>query len=265
MLKNFFLVIIFLLGLRRDKILWALFVVSLLLVVSVPIISLFSMRQVQELAVTLSLSGAGLFLLVCTVFLGATSIWRDLEKRFAVGVLALPLSRPQFVLAKFFSLGLFLLFSLLVLGLLSALGVTLASSQYASDRPLVWANFVLAFVMLGLKYLLLLALTLVLSALSTSFFLPVFGALGLYLAGSASHQVVEFLLQNPDKFSPSFIQFVQFLHYLLPNFSAFDYQIYAIYGLPLVWGEVAVSVFYGTVYIVCALWLAAALFQRREI
>jgi Cu-processing system permease protein len=259
------LLFLFLSGLKRDKVLWSLGVVSLLFVVSIPIFSLFSMRQVQELAVTLSLSGTSLFLLVCTVFLGATSIWRDLEKRFAVAVLALPLPRYRFVFAKFATLGLFLMLSLVVLGALSAFGATLAAAQYAPARPLDWVNFTLAFGMLGLKYLLLLALTLALSALSTSFFLPVFGALGLFLAGSASFQVVEFLLHNPERFSPLFIQVVQVLHYLLPNFAAFDYQVFAIYGLPVVWSEVVMSVLYGLIYIVFALVLAAALFNRREI
>lgn len=254
-----------LLGLKRDKVLWSLVATAFMLVVLVPVLSLFSMRQVQELAVTLSLSSTSLFLLICTVFLGATSIWRDLEKRFAVAVLALPLSRRHFVFAKFFALGLYLILSLAVLGLLSTVGVMLAVSQHPPERSLNWLNYFLAFGMLGLKYLLLLALTLALSALSTSFFLPVFGALGLFLAGSASHQVLEFILQNSEKYSPFFIQFLRFLHYLIPNFAAFDYQVYAIYGLPISWAEVGMSLLYGVVYIIVALMLAAALFNRREI
>ena len=265
-MKIFFnFIILCLWGLKRDKVLWSLLAVSLLLLVLVPLFSLFSMRQVQELAVTLSLSATSLFLLVCTVFLGATAIWRDLEKRFAVPVLALPLSRQTFIFGKYFAVGLFLLLSLVILASLSALSVALAAAQYPPERALDWLNFSLAFVMLGLKYLLLLAVTLVLSALSTSFFLPVFGSLGIYFAGSASHQVVEFLVQNPDKFSAPFTQFVQVLSYLLPNFSAFDYHVYAIYGLPLVWWEVGMSFFYGLTYITLILLLAANLFSRREV
>lgn len=253
------------LGLLRDKVLWSLIAVALLLVVLIPGFSLLSLRQVQELAVALSLSGTSLFLLVCSVFLGATSIWRDLEKRFAVAILALPLSRRDFVLAKFFSLCFFLFLAILILGLLSAIGVRLAAAHVPPDRPLIWLNFLVSFGMMGIKYALLIAITLALSALSTSFFLPVFGSLGIFLAGSASHQVVEFLLQSPEKFSPIFIQLVQVLHYIVPNFSAFDYQVYAIYGLPISWSEVAMSLLYGTTYIILALTLAAALFNRREI
>lgn len=259
------LVLLFFCGLRRDKILWSLVLVSLLIVIAIPIFSLFSMRQVQELAVTLSLSGTSLFLLVCTVFLGATSIWRDLEKKFAVSVVALPLSRHLFVISKFFSLGTFLLLSLFVLCGLSAVGVVLATSLHPPERLLVWFNFGLAFGMLGLKYLMLLAITLVFSALSTSFFLPVFGSLSLFLAGSASHQVVEFILRSPEKFSSLLVKCIHVLHYLIPNFAAFDYQVYAIYGLPISWNEVGMSLIYGIVYTTVALMLATVLFNRREI
>lgn len=252
-------------GLKRDKVLWSLAAAAFLLVVLVPVLSLFSMRQVQELAVTLSLSSTSLFLLVCTVFLGATSIWRDLEKRFAVAVVALPLPRKYFVSAKFSALGFFLILSLAVLCLLSVFGVMLAVSQHPPERSLIWLNYFLAFGMLGLKYLLLLALTLALSALATSFFLPVFGALALFLAGSASHQVVEFIFQNAEKYPHLFIQAIRVLHYLIPNFAAFDYQVYAIYGLPFSWGEVGISLLYGIVYITAALMLASILFNRREI
>ena len=259
------LVFLFLRTLKGDRVLWGLALACLLFLVAIPSLSLFSMRQIKELAVTLALSGTSLFLLVCAVFLGATSIWRDLEKRFAVPVLALPLSRKTFVFSKFAALGIFLVSSVVFLCVFCSVGVLLAGFQQAGSRPVVWVNFVVSFGMLGLKYLLLLALTLVLSALSTSFFLPVFGALAIFMAGSASYQVMQFLLQNPEKFSPVFIKTVNFIHYIIPNFSAFDYQIYAIYGLPLRWSEVFVSFLYGTAYIIVALILASALFERREI
>ncbi len=194
-----------------------------------------------------------------------TSIWRDIEKRFAVSVLTLPISRPSYVLARFTAVALFLLVSLIVLGILSGAGILLAAAQYPPDRPVLWGNFAAALGLSGLKYLLLLAITILFSALSTSFFLPVFGALGVYLAGSASFEVFQFVLQNEDQYSASFMALIKILHYLLPNFSAFDFHVYAIYALPLPWQELALAVIYGALYTGGVLLAACLLFQRREI
>ncbi len=75
----------------RDRVLHALLGVALLLFLLVPVFSLFSMRQVQELSVTLCLSALSLVLLVLSVLLGASSIWRDIERRlYRLGVGASP-------------------------------------------------------------------------------------------------------------------------------------------------------------------------------
>lgn len=254
-----------LLGLRRDKVLWALFAVALLLLVMVPIVSLLSMRQVQELAISLSLSGIGFFLLVVTVFLGATSIWRDLEKRYSAAIFPLPISRTSYLLAKFTALAMFLLLCVLVLGIISSAGIVLATQSYPSDRPLLWLNYAAALGMTGFKYLLLLAITFLLSTLSTSFFLPVFGAFAIYLAGNASFEVLQFVLQNSDRYTESFIVMIKFLHYLLPNFAAFDFQVHAVYALPLPWGELGLAVCYALAYGGAVLLISAFLLRRREL
>lgn len=254
-----------LLGLKRDKVLWALFVVALVLLVLVPAVSLLSMRQVQELAISLSLSGISFFLLVSTVFLGATSIWRDIERRFAVAVFTLPVSRRSYLLARYSALGLFLMASLVVLGGLAAGGIAIATISYPSDRPLVWANFVAAVGMTGLKYLLLLALTFLLSSLSTSFFLPIFGSIGVFFAGNASLEVYRFVLNSSDTYSPAFVWLVRILHYLLPNFAIYDVQVYATYGLPMPWGELALALLYTALYGGILLWFTAVILARREL
>lgn len=254
-----------LLGLRRDKVLWALFSVALLLLVVVPVVSLLSMRQVQELAISLSLSGISFFLLVITVFLGATSIWRDLEKRYAVSIFPLPVSRTSYLLAKFSTLAVFLLFCVTVLGVISSAGIVIASQSYPSERPLLWLNYVAALSMTGFKFLLLLAITFLLSTLSTSFFLPVFGTVAIYLTGSASFEVLQFVLQHPERYTDSFIVMIKFLHYLLPNFAAFDFNVHAVYALPVPWGDLILSVSYALTYGGTILLFSALLLNRREL
>ena len=78
--------------------------IALAMILLVPAFSSFSMRQVQELSITLSLSSVSLILLVITLLLGASSIWRDIEKRYTTSILTLQISRAAFLLSKFFSI-----------------------------------------------------------------------------------------------------------------------------------------------------------------
>jgi len=54
------------------------------------------------------------------------------------------------------------------------------------------------------------------------------------------------------------------LYYILPNFSAFDLKVNAIYGLPLAVSGLLLSIGYALVYGGIILALAAMIFARRE-
>ena len=250
----------------RDRILHALLGVAVLLMALVPVLSLFSMRQVQELSITLSLGTISLVLLILAVLLGASSIWRDIERRYTASVLGLPISRSSYLVGKFCGVALFLMACAVVLGLASAAAITIASAQYPSQLPILWTHIAAAVAATGLKYVLLCAFAFLLSALSTSFFLPIFGTLSIYLAGSASQQVIEYLSGDYGKQVSGVAKgVIHGLYYLLPNFSAFDLQVQAIYDLPLSGSGLLLTFLYFAVYTAILLSLAVWVFSRREL
>ena len=57
----------------------------------------------------------------------------------------------------------------------------------------------------------------------------------------------------------------QGLYYLLPNFSAFDFHVYAIYGLPIPLLDLMFTLGYFVVYTTILLFLAIWIFDRREL
>ena len=256
-----------LLGLLRDRVLHAILGVALLILALVPVFSLFSMRQVQELSVTLSLSAISWMLLLLAVLLGASSVWRDIEKGYAVSVLGgLPIPRSTYVLSKWLSISIFMFFCVTGLGLASCVAIVISSSQYPSDLPILWNNIALAVFFDYLKYLLLAAVGILFSTFSTSFFLPVFGTLGIYLAGSASQQVMEYVSgQFGQTLSPLARFFSVVFYYILPNFSAFDYIPYAVYALPLSFYEMCINFIYFSIYTSILLFISMVAFARREI
>ena len=75
-------------GIFRDRVFHGILMAALILPL-VPSISQLSMRQVTELSITLSLSLISFILLLLAVFLGGTSLWKDMERRYTFSVLSL--------------------------------------------------------------------------------------------------------------------------------------------------------------------------------
>jgi len=250
----------------RDRTLYAVLAVAFFILVLVPSMSTFSMRQVQELAISISLSASSFVLLIVSLLLGSSSIWKDVERRYLASVLTLPVSRVNYLLAKFISIGLFLVVCSAVLGLVSAIVVKLAATQYPSEIPVSWSLFVLALAGDAVKFILLSSVAILLSSVSTSFFLPFFGTIAIYLTGSASQEVYEYVLsQAGQDLSSSTLAVAKGAYYLLPNFAAFDFKVQAVYALDVSMSSILYPLVYSIVYIGLVLSLASWAFNRRQL
>lgn len=252
-------------GIFRDRVFQGIMVLALLFLL-IPSAATFSMRQVTELALTLCLSLISFILLLLTVFLGATSIWRDIERRYTYSVLSLPLQRSDYLLGRFLGIALFLCLTILFLGLIAAGAIAYTSSVFPQNRPMVWGYVLVALGFDLLRYILLAAIALLLSTLSTSFFLPIFGTISIYWVGSFSQDVYDFL-QTPSgtALSPLVRQCAKCLYYILPNLSAFDYKVNAIYALAPDAGGMLMTLGYFGVYVSFLLCVAAIILGRKEL
>ena len=250
----------------RDRILHGVFGVAVVMLILVPSLSSFSMRQMQEVAITLSLSSISLVLLVLTLLLGTSSIWRDVERHYTSSILTLPVSRPTYLLAKYFSIALFLLICGTILAFAASMVISIAATQYPSDLPIAWGAIGLAIAADVVKYLLLAAVAILLSAVSTSFFLPFFGTLAIYLAGSASQEVYEYVTgQFGNEIPAASLAVIKGVYFLLPNFAAFNFKVHAVYALPVSVKTVLFPCVYALTYTGLLLGLAVWTFNRREL
>lgn len=252
-------------GIFRDRIFQGIMVLAVLLL-GIPIVASLSMRQMTELSITLSLSLISFILLLLAVFLGATSIWKDIDRRYTFSVLSLPLSRSGYVAGRFLAIAIFLFLTALLLGAVACLVIEISSGGYPQDRPFVWNTIFAALFFDYLKYVLVAAVALFFSSLSTSFFLPIFGTIGIFFAGTVSQQVYDYL-QSPlaEKMVPPLAkQCALILYYLLPNLSGFDLKVNAVYALPLSIAGLSLTFGYFLVYVGILLSGAALIFGRRE-
>lgn len=253
-------------GILRDRILHAIFGVALVILVLVPSLSTFSMRQVQELAINLSLSATSMVLLVATLLLGASAIWRDIERRYTAALLPLPVGRSTYLLAKFIACAIFLVLSGIILGVVSVAVISISAAQYPSGMPILWGNVLLAVAADVLKYILLAAIAVSLSTVSTSFALPFFCTLAVYLAGSAAQEVFEYITgQFGQQFDPAALAIIKGAYYLLPNFSGFDFKVHAVYALPVALDAILFPVLYAFFYAAIALAVAIFVLNRRQL
>jgi Cu-processing system permease protein len=253
-------------GVLRDRVYHGILLVAVFFLF-IPSASSFSMRQVTQLAITLSLSLTSFLLLLLAVFLGGTSLWKDIERRAIHSVLGgTPIGRTSYLLGKFSGISLFIMMTALLLGMMSFAVIWFTVAAYPPDRPLLWLNILGAVLLDALKYVLLVAVAFLLSTVCTSFFLPIFGTIATFLAGSATQDVHDYLHTDQGaQLSAGIKATAQFFYYILPNFSAFDLKANAIYSLPLDPGSLLFTFGYAVTYIAILLTTASLLFTRREL
>lgn len=251
-------------GIFRDRVFQGIMMTACAFLL-IPVIASLSMRQVTELSLTLALSLISFILLLLAVFLGGTSLWKDIERRYTFSVLSLPISRQSYMVGRFGGTALFVVLAATVLGFAAFVVVMYTSSLHPPEKPVIWTNMAFCILFDAFKYILLIAVAFLFSTVSTSFFLPVFGTIATFLAGGVTQQVFEYI-NSPagTNLSPLVKQLAIGLYYVLPNFSAFDLKVNAIYGLPLSFNGLFLTVTYFVVYVGLLLSIAAAVFARRE-
>jgi len=252
-------------GFLRDKVFHGIMAVSALFLV-IPSVSAISLRQYTEMSISLSLSLVSFILLLLAVFLGGTTLWRDIERRFTFSVLGLPISRSQYLLGRFIGIVLCIMLSTAVLSVCAFVVIKLVSGGYPPDRPVRWLNIMLALTFDMLKYILLVALAFLFSSLSTSFFLPVFGAISFFWIGTVSQQVYNYLYSPLSQgLSPFYKYAAGVLYYLIPNFTAFDLKSQAIYSLDISVSGLGLTTGYFITVTSIILTIACHIFSRREL
>jgi len=254
------------LGIVRDKVLRVVFLSGLLLLLLAPFFSMFSMRQIQELLVTVSLSWVSLTLLLVALILGSSSVWRDIERRWLFSTFGLPIERSTYLFSKITAIFISLAIAGLFLGVIGAGLITIVGSQYSTALDFSWFKYSYAVIFITLKYMLLAAISVFFSSVSTSFFLPIFGSLGVFLAGSASQGVLDYLTSpTSEPLAASTLIFAKFLYYLLPNFSIFDFTTQAVYGLQITSSQLSLGVVYFLIYTAIIICVSVMTLTHREL
>jgi ABC-type transport system involved in multi-copper enzyme maturation permease subunit len=224
------------------------------------------MRQVQEVAVSLSLSIISFVSLILTVFLGVNLVYRDIEKRLAHTVVSLPISRESYLVGKFIGLLWIVGAGMVLLSLFSVGGITIASLIHPSSVPMRWENFVAAVFFEYLALSIVASFAVFFSSFSTNIFLPLFATIGMYVAGGVTQTVMEYLRTSYAKDLPAASMYLsKVAYYIFPNLSAFDLKFHAIYNLELSVPAMATTFLYAVLYITVVVCCSLLVFRKREL
>jgi ABC-type transport system involved in multi-copper enzyme maturation permease subunit len=235
----------------------------LLLFTSVPVFASFSMRQIQEIAITISITLNSFILLFLAMFGGVATIWRDIERKHTYTILSYPITRHSYFLGRFIGFIIIMLIITVLNFMVSCVMINIAASTYKSQLPIVWGSIGIAFFMTFLKYVLLMGYGFFFSAFSTSFFTPFFSTIAIYVAGNASQGVYDYIMKSSEH-SETLKNIIKGVYYIFPNFSSFDFTAYATYALPINYQSVLMTIVYFSIYLMIIASFGIIVFSKRD-
>lgn len=243
-----------------------LMILSFILVYAlIPFFSYFSMRQVQEISITMSISLNSFILLILSIFGSIYTIWRDIERKYTFTMLSYPVTRVSYIIGRYFGFVIILLIITLINMGLGLIVIKISAAFYKSELPIMWQNIIIAYLFSFLKYAIVLAFGFLFASFSTSFFTPVFSTIAIFVAGNSIQGIYDYITKESEKVASYVKSVVSVVYYILPNLSAFDMISYAAYSLHIVYKSIIFSVGYFIIYTSIVICLTVLIFNKRDL
>ncbi len=235
----------------RRKLQVNLLLFALVLVLVSLVVSSLTVGDMHRIASDLGLTGIELVGSLTAVFLGASLVAGDVERRVLYPVVAKPVTRAQYLLGRYLGLAATLWLNVAIMGATLA---GLLVLQAGSTRPLD-AALLSAFAMLGVQFMVVAAVAVLFSSITTPTLAAIF-SLALTIAGHMSNDLRTLWQGEGAAVGKA-------LWYLLPNLSALSLNEQVIYRTPPA-ASVWIAAAYALAYAGAALALAATTFERRD-
>lgn len=249
----------------RDRVPYSMVIFAVLLMAASYLISQMTAGQDIKIIKDLGLAAVGVFGLLIAVFIGIGLVSKEVERKSVYGLLAKPISRPQFILGKFLGLVLTLavnigMMTVAFYGVLFYLDVTNPALAVAAMAPPADPRLLTAIGLILAELMVVTALALFFSTFSSPL-LATLLTLGLWVAGHFNADLRHF--ENVVDSAP-IAWTARVLYYVLPNLAPFDVKAEVVHGLPVTLRHVALTLAYAFVYTGILLTGAVAIFRRRD-
>lgn len=251
----------------RNKAVYGITLLAGLMMAFTIALSAMIMRDVGKVATDFTLSAVTFAALLVVLFVGVSSIARDMERKTLYLALARAVPRSRYLLGRFAGLSLLQAVIMLLLLVASLATLLLVRQMYGSYFGTVSLGQVcLAHLFILLQMVLLTALSLLFSLVASSSFVTFLLTTLAWLIGSSTQAVKQLIeTAKPETISPVIKSLVLAAYYVFPNFSLFDLKATAAHGLAVNPLQIGFSLLYAVGYSVTALSLAILLFNKKEL
>ncbi len=236
----------------RDRILYALLgfgVIFILLDLFMARISLGDLVMIKSFG----LAGIYIFGTVITIFLGASIMYKEIERRTLYFVLSKPASRTDVLLGKFVGLFAAIFFTTL---LMSVVYLVIVFSQHGGfDSPALLAVFFQL-----LESALFVALLVFFSSIAAPLTATLCGTMILFMG-----HLLSSVLANAKAAGGILYKIILVVYYLFPNLEKFNLRNLVVHGIIPSGSVILLTIGYAALYVVLLLFAANLLFAKREL
>lgn len=253
----------------RDKALIGIGLFSFFMMAgSLLIVSLF-MRELHKVALDVNLAAITFAGLLLTFFVSINLMAKDMDKHTIHCVLSKPFSRTQYIIGKYLGIMMIIAVAFLILTVCSTITIFIIKSQFENwFTGFAWAGFFKSVYAEFLMLLLLNAIIVFYSTITTSSFITLLFSITTYIAGQTIEEVVLYL--KSERTTEMIINrpielIIDYIQYILPNLSVFDIKIKAAHTLTISWTYMLNITSYSLIYSIILLICASIIFRRREL
>lgn len=237
----------------RDRILHAMLVFAFVFIGFTVFLGSISLGEDLVVIRSIGLAGIYIFGLMITIFLSASLVYTEIERRTIYLILSKPVSAREMIIGKF--LGLWLSVGMMLI-LMGSIYMGVVGFKGGGFDVGALAALAMEFFELGL----LMALVMIFSACSTPFAGTIYGALMVYIGHSLS------LLVQYVQYQGWFLRAVAYgVYYAVPNLEKFNVRNATIHHIPISLEEGAVAGLYALLYTGILLVLATRVLKQREL
>lgn len=236
----------------RRKVQVSLVVFGSFLILASFVVSRLTIGHGHRILADLGLSAMSLIGCLLAVFVGATLVAGDVERRVLYPIIAKPISRSEYLLGRYGGLALVLLVNVAIMGAVLAVVLAVeAGGLEPVDAPLLGA-----FAMLGVQFLVVGAVAILFSSVTSSTLAAILG-LSVVLAGHATNEMRALWQDEGSRW------LAKAIWYAVPNLGALSLNEAVIYRQPI-GPEAWTAAAYAFLYAAAALAIASLGFERRD-
>jgi Cu-processing system permease protein len=238
---------------RRNRVTTVVYVFALVIVLFSTVALDMTVATFDRVMIDLGLGSMSLIAAFLSIFLASGLIPKEIERRTIFMVLAKPLSRSKFIVGRFLG-NLFTVYAIIFVM------TVLLLLQLLAEKVVLHSSLWASFVGIALQSLVVSAIAFAFAAASSQFITSV-ASVSLYFLGHLTPD----LYSAAERSQALPIKLIgKFLYYILPNLDRLNFSSRATYRDPVEWSELLSSTTYAVAYAAVMLFIAAAVFERRD-